>query len=89
MVERDEYGHPHLARVRVDAEMLAALFTLDSRPVRFRGIPTGARYVRSYLDEETDSVVFVYEHHSFPPIKQGEIIPLKVVEVELIFEENK
>lgn len=45
-----------------------------------KGLPVGARFVRSFYDEQHDIVVFVFEHPSFPEVPEGNIVPFMDVE---------
>lgn len=67
----------NLVSISVPASLLAELVTqtawmdADGTPTPF---PADTRYARAYYDPETDSLVIMLEHPSFPPTREGAIV---------------
>lgn len=68
-----------IVRVIVSVELLDCMFRegyVSRGQIRtFRGIPADAKYVGARHCMERDAVAFVYQHDSFEPVPDGEIVP--------------
>ncbi|ELY23009.1 hypothetical protein C500_21135 [Natrialba magadii ATCC 43099] len=83
-----EVQSAHCLRRIVVARVAAAdLFREDVRVVD--GIPDDAEVKSTYLDPDTDSIVFIVQSSSFEPVKERATIPRLDLEVEAVEPERQ
>lgn len=84
----------HKAFVRVSPTLIAEMCkegwkipSDDTASVKcLQGVPSDAKYIRSFYDPEHDFLILVFEHSSFPEVDEGGQFPL----INIVFQrENK
>lgn len=69
--------------IEISQEFLTELLTtghrFDSCVHVVDGLPNGAKFVRAEYIYYPPTAVFIYEHESFPQVKDGDKIPRKAI----------
>jgi hypothetical protein len=79
-----------LKGIVADQEVLSELIKSGTYRIIQTEIPKNARFVGIAEIKESRSLIFYYEHYSFPLIKEGEMIPtIRSSLIEILEEERK
>ena len=62
-------------------DMMTTGYKFSKDFVCLDGLPPGAKFVKSFFDHwrYPNTVIFVFEHESFAPVKEGDLIPIKAI----------
>lgn len=72
-------------RVAISFDLLVQMLTTgwsigDAQTITcIDGLPEGAKFIRAIYDILSDTESLVFEHESFEPIQQGQIIPVSYI----------